>query len=468
CESTDYMGFACQYVTFNDSDLESHICGLSGVTCSSDGHITVSELLTISVLNLADETDIADIRGLAYATGLTELNLSRSVYTDNLIWDLSELSDLPLLSSLDISGSNMSADNSHGLDCLPSSITSLTLDNVDLIESPDFSALEDLVSLSMRENTASIPDPSSFPGSLKNVDISGCTSFDLSSIPETIVEIYADGCDIPANTDISTFTSLTTLSLNDNPLYDITEFGLFPSPSSLTSFSANNTSISLLFHLVASMPNLTELSLNNNNISDPSPLYALSSNTSWSSIDLSYNHICGGDNGDTAIETFLASKFSLSTADVNVTGQDCICSSGDLGSTPLASNKVCSETKPGSGSWYVVCASDSYTSYTDASIFSCISPANVDGTYGCPGGCEYGYECRFDDELTQSTSSCYPVIADENLHAYVADMFVDSDGQPDYTHRTEETEDDPSLFSVASLRTISTSTLSNDGFALSN
>ncbi|GKT28120.1 hypothetical protein ADUPG1_000439, partial [Aduncisulcus paluster] len=392
---------------------------------------------------------------MAYATGLTELDLSRSDYTDNLIWDLSELSDLTSLSSLDISGSNMSVDNSHGLDYLPSSITFLTLANVDLIESPDFSALEDLVSLSMRENTASSPDSSSFPASLKNVDISGCTSFDLSSIPETIVEIYADGCDIAANADFTSFTALTTLSLNDNTEYDITESGLFPSPSSLTSFSANNTIISLLFHLVASMPNLTDLSLSNNNISDPSPLYALSSNTSWSSIDLSYNHICGGDNGDSEVQTFLASMFSLSAADVNASGQACECSSDDLGSTPLDVNKVCAETLPGvSNLWYVVCASDSYTSYTNTSTFACISLDNNDGTFGCSGGCEYGQECRYDS--TSTSTLCQQVIVDENLHACVADMFVDSVGDPDYLHRTEDV---PSLFSVASLRNLSTSSI---------
>ncbi|GKT28357.1 hypothetical protein ADUPG1_000604, partial [Aduncisulcus paluster] len=273
-------------------------------------------------------------------------------------------------------------------------------------------------------------------------------------------------------TDFTSFTNLTTLSLNDNPLYDITESGLFPSPSSLTSFSANNTSISLLFHLVASMPNLTELSLNNNNISDPSPLYALSSSGSWNSLDLSYNHICGGDNGDSAIEIILAEKLSLSVADVNANDQDCICSSDDLGSTPFANNKVCAETLPGvSNTWYVVCASDSFTSYTSAEDFTCIQPDS--STTNCSGGCEYGYECRYlGDEVigddTFTTGECQQVIVDDNLHAYVADMFVDSDGQPDYTHRIGKTEDDPSLFSVASLRIISTSTLSNDGFPLSN
>ncbi|GKT35059.1 hypothetical protein ADUPG1_002917, partial [Aduncisulcus paluster] len=129
--------------------------------------------------------------------------------------------------------------------------------------------------------------------------------------------------------------------------------------------------------------------------------------------------------------------------------QECECSSDDLGSTPLTSNKVCAETLPGSGVWYVVCASDSYTSYTDASTFTCISPDNGDGTFGCSGGCEYGQECRYDSTLT--STSCQQVIVDENLHACVSDMFVDSVGDPAYTHRTNST---PSLFSVASLKTL--------------
>ncbi|GKT19122.1 hypothetical protein ADUPG1_011446, partial [Aduncisulcus paluster] len=54
---------------------------------------------------------------------------------------------------------------------------------------------------------------------------------------------------------------------------------------------------------------------------------------------------------------------------------------------------------------------------------------------------------------------CQQVIVDENLHGCVADMFVDDDGNADYSHRTEETEDDPSLFSVASLRNLSTSSI---------
>ncbi|GKT33173.1 hypothetical protein ADUPG1_007168 [Aduncisulcus paluster] len=151
------------------------------------------------------------------------------------------------------------------------------------------------------------------------------------------------------------------------------------------------------------------------------------------------------------------------------TDQTCECSSPDnigYSETHITDNKLNSETLPGSGSWHVICSNHSIVSYTSIDTFECLAPLNADGeTYGCSGGGEYGYECRYDDELTQSASSCYPVVVDENLHACVAGMFVDSDGDPDYTHRTDST---PSLFSVASLRTISTSTLSNDGISMSN
>ncbi|GKT14493.1 hypothetical protein ADUPG1_010498, partial [Aduncisulcus paluster] len=193
----------------------------------------------------------------------------------------------------------------------------------------------------------------------------------------------------------------------------------------------------------SSLMNLMELDLSYNNISDISPLYAITSNN-WSGLDLSNNHICGD------AESLLYDMI-ISDVIIDVSNQSCVCSSDDLGTTPLASNKVCSETKPGSNTWYVVCASDSYTSYTSAEDFSCTSPDNGDGTYGCSGGCEYGYECRYDSDLY--STSCQQVIVDENLHDCVADMFVDSDGNDDYSHRTNST---PSLFSVPSLKTLVT------------
>ncbi|GKT24732.1 hypothetical protein ADUPG1_012828, partial [Aduncisulcus paluster] len=364
--------------------------------------------------------------------------------------DSCEYVDIPdsnLRSALCLAVTNPSAHDS--------SCDDLTIADMDTVTSVSASTVDSFEGLQHAVNltSLSISGTSSSSVSIGNTD--------LAYLPLSLTDLTLEAVYLDADSDLSSFTALTTLSLNDNTDYDITESGLFPSPSSLTSFSANNTSISLLFHLVASMPNLTDLSLNNNNISDPSPLYALSSSGSWSSIDLSYNHICGGDNGDSAIETFLASKFSLSTADVNASGQACICSSDDLGSTPLDVNKVCAETKPGSNTWYVVCASDSYTSYTSAEDFTCMQTTSP--TTNCSGGCEYGYECRYlgdevIDGVTYSTGECQRVIVDGNLHDYVADLFNDYDGTANYIHRTADT---PSLFSVASLKTLVSVAINN-------
>ncbi|GKT35632.1 Acidic leucine-rich nuclear phosphoprotein 32 like protein, partial [Aduncisulcus paluster] len=438
--SFGFHGDSCEYVDIPDSNLRSAVC-LSVVNPSahdsSCDDLTLSDMATVTSVSVSI---VDSFEGLQSAVNLTSLSISGT------------------------SSSSVSIGNTD-LGYLPLSLVELSLEAVYLDSNCEFNIFGYLTALSVKNNPYyDVPDSTYLPSSsyFTSLDVSYTALSSFASIPTTVSIIYANGCNIPANTDFSTFANLTTLSLNDNPSFDITESDLFPSPSSLTSFSANNTSISLLFHLVASMPNLTELSLNNNNISDPSPLYALSSSGSWSSIDLSYNHICGGDNGDSEIEIFLASKFSLSTADVNVTGQDCICSSGDLGSTPLASNKVCSETKPGSGSWYVVCASDSYTSYTSAKDFTCMQTTSP--TTNCSGGCEYGYECRYlGDEVigddTFTTGECQQVIVDENLHDVIYGLFEGSDLHCDATDQ---------IFSVASLRTISTSTLSNDGFALSN
>ncbi|GKT37338.1 hypothetical protein ADUPG1_010142, partial [Aduncisulcus paluster] len=264
------------------------------------------------------------------------------------------------------------------------------------------------------------------------------------------------------NTVISEMTNLESLYLRNCNLQNIPD--LSKSSSTLTdlNFNLNHDITSLVPLSKMGLFSLINLSLRSCSISDLSPLYDF---PNLINVSIKNNKICLGTN---SIADFIA-KFTQSSVSIELGTQNCECFSDitEIGysDTPITDNIVCSETLPGSGSWHYVCSSHSIASYTSVDTFECLAPLNADGvTYGCSGGCEYGYECRY-DELTQSTSSCYLVIIDENLHAYVADMFVDSDETPNYDHRTDST---PSLFSVASLRTLSASTLSNDGFSLSN
>ncbi|GKT36833.1 hypothetical protein ADUPG1_009730, partial [Aduncisulcus paluster] len=472
-----YHGDTCEYVDIPDSNLRSALClAVTNPSAhdSSCDDLTIADMATVTSVSASL---VDSFEGLQHAVNLTSLSISGT------------------------SSSSVSIGNTD-LAYLPLSLTDLTLEAVYLDADSDFTSFTNITTLSLKNNSsydltnsALFPSTSTFtsldvsytalssfssiPTSITTLTANNCsslTSFStisnltnlvsldvsyasnvsdfsslLSNIPLSTSILYANGCNVAANTDFSTFTALTTLSLNGNTDYDITESGLFPSTTTFTSFSANNTSISLLFHLVASMPNLTELSLNNNNISDPSPLYALSSSSLWDSIDLSNNAICE-DGIDDALNVLNNIFTSSPDIVISVGTQDCHCSTDN---PSLSDNKVCDETKPGSGVWYVVCASNSYTSYTSAEDFTCISPGNVDGTYGCSGGCEYGQECRYDS--TSTSTSCQQVIVDENLHDCVADMF----GANDYLHRTEDV---PSLFSVASLKTLVTTELSDGTF----
>ncbi|GKT13627.1 Acidic leucine-rich nuclear phosphoprotein 32 like protein, partial [Aduncisulcus paluster] len=408
--SFGFHGDSCEYVDIPDSNLRSAVC-LAVVNPSahdsSCDDLTLSDMATVTSVSASI---VDSFEGLQSAVNLTSLSISGT------------------------SSSSVSIGNTD-LGYLPLSLVELSLEAVYLDADSDFSIFPNLTTLSLKNNSSyDLTNSALFPSSsssssssFTSLDVSYTALSSFSSIPTSITTLTANNC--------SSLTSFSTISnLTNLVSLDVSNASNIPTSSSLSAF--------------ASLSLLTSLDLSSTGISDPSPLYALSSNSSWISLDLSNNYICDGDDGDSAIETFLASKFSPAT--VSASGQDCICSSDDLGSTPLDANKVCSETKPGSNTWYVVCASDSFTSYTSAEDFSCTSPDNGDGRFGCSGGCEYGYECRYDS--TSTSTSCQQVIVDENLHDCVADMFgTDSNGNPDYTHRTATS---PSLFSVASLKTL--------------
>ncbi|GKT28826.1 hypothetical protein ADUPG1_000890, partial [Aduncisulcus paluster] len=384
CEGS-YTGDACQYVNFTNSVLESFLCDLDEIDCSgSDGHLTPDILATITKLDLSDvslvseddEYSISDaLDGLRFATSLEELDLSVLEFTIGLTYDLSELSELSSLKTLNLSGNDMSSTSEPSCEsniaALPSSLTTLILDNVGLEETDaDFSGLSQLATLSVRDNPTFNPEDdeeftasSRFSASLQNLNIGGCSEIsDISFIPTYLTTLIADGCSLDETTDFSAFLSLTTLDVSDNLDYDVTNEVCLP--ESVTSFYAANTSISQIYEITIMLPNVVNLDLSDNSISDPSPLFSLSS--TLTALDLSGNNICGMDDEE-EVNAFV-STFPLLTSDESTIFASNVCPCDD-DSISLSSNIVCSELWP--GKYSATCCSSCYTDVSSSSL-SCV------------------------------------------------------------------------------------------------
>ncbi|GKT31801.1 hypothetical protein ADUPG1_006150, partial [Aduncisulcus paluster] len=484
---------SCQQVIVDDilHDVIYSLFGGSDLHCdTTDQTFSVASLKTLISVededgNVSPEINTNYLEDLvSNFSGIEHVGFITKMQFYNL--DISETKDLEPLSTL----SNLNYLFLYD---------SILADLVDPFDLPDFTGLSSLETLFLQNMPLTLPSdryvlpstikelgiynsPTVQAGFDKNVGYDYLSSLEylqfggennlitsIESLSEnqlsTIIGFYFD--DYPIydgfNDVISEMTSLINVRLANCNLLTIPDLSNSATTLTYLSIYSNPDITSLVSLAEMGLYSLQTIILFSCSISDISPLYDF---PSLSGISIINNKICSGTNSSSD----LIAKFTQSSVRIFTGSQTCECSSDSTAigytDTPITDNIVCSETVPGSGSWHYVCSSHSIASYTSVDTFECLAPLNTDGeTYGCSGGCEYGYECRYVDELTQSASSCYPVIVDENLHAYVADMFVDSDGNPDYTHRTDST---PSLFSVASLRTISSSTLSNDGISLSN
>ncbi|GKT24918.1 hypothetical protein ADUPG1_012881, partial [Aduncisulcus paluster] len=437
----DNCGDLCQYVNL-DATLKQYICDNSssyGVTCT-DGEITVANLGQLSGdLDLSELTTMTSIYGMNYIKGgVSKLILpKKEASAERIICDFSKFENMLDLTYLDVSGCDMSTEESvlslSSLHSLP--IETLIMNNVNISANfiPNFSEFSSLKSLSIGSNenynaTSYTDFPSSSP--FVSLDISGSKNFDIENVPTIIRNLYADSCELDTNESFSHLTNLQILSLSDNANFDIRNL------------------------VIAGLTNLTTLNVSGCNISDPSPLYALSSNSSWISLDLSKNNICVIDTSSDT-QDFFDNMFSS----VDIASQTCTCSTDLLGSTPIRLNRVCNETKPESGLRYVVCASNSYVSYYSAQNFVCTTLTSPNSDKNCSGGCEYGYECRYTgaeeiDGTYYSTGACQKVIVDEVLHEVVFDLFEEDD-------KILHCDTTNHLFSVASLKTLVSSHISD-------
>ncbi|GKT19959.1 hypothetical protein ADUPG1_011607, partial [Aduncisulcus paluster] len=350
-----------------------------GLYMYSEFGITISDLELITSFSL---TSVSSFQGLHYATNLEYLYITGT-------------EEGVTLASTDI------------LD-LPSSITTLVLDNVLIASSIDFSSLLSLTSLSIINGTPfDMSSSSLFPTSLTFLDLSGCTGFDydLSVLPVlTLNTLIMDDLSIPEGTSFFAFTSLMYLSLSNSLSQSLSLL------STANTFPANS---------------LTSLILDNNSISDISVLVTSGTFDSSPSVltylSFSNNLVCDIDNTIADLQAY------FTNLDVPVTSsfsysQSCPCSE----SISSDGHRACREIYP--TLWSLECW-DGY--YYDESNGSCVEdissqcPSNIDEYHKCvlpnDGSTSPSLGCRaawYGDDCDQ----LYEVyIPDANLREFLCD-----------------------------------------------
>ena len=273
--------------------------------------ITRAEMATLTNLE-ARNSDISDLTGLEFATGLTSLylgaesvsygdgwinsneisnlsalsgmtNLTGLWLDNNVISDVSALSGMTRLETLDLR-TNIISDISalSGM----TNLTGLWLDNNVISDVSALSGMTRLETLVLGDNI--ISDISALSGMtrLEWLDLSDNTISEVSALTNltnlTLLQLFNN-----LISDVSVLTNLTNLTrlhLSDNAISDVSALagltrleGLFLSSNLITDVSA-----------LSGMTNLTWLSLSNNVIAEVS---ALSGMTHLQSLDLSNNII---------------------------------------------------------------------------------------------------------------------------------------------------------------------------------
>ena len=274
-----------QAVTIPDANLRAVI--EDSLSKPSGAMITRAEMATLTKLE-APNSNISDLTGLEYATGLTYLDLgdefvnSRWV-NSNSISGLSALSSLTSLTTLDLENNNIS--NISALSSL-TSLTALTLDNNNISSISVLSSLTSLEWLTLDNNNISSISVLSSLTSLTSLGLSDNNISNISVLSSltSLTSLGLSDNNISSISSLSSLTSLTSLTLDNNNISSISVLSSLTSLEWLTLDDNNISSISAL----SSLTSLTVLTLDDNNISSIS---ALSSLTSLTALDLSNNNI---------------------------------------------------------------------------------------------------------------------------------------------------------------------------------
>lgn len=261
-------------VTFASEDFDTWYREQMGISRHAD--IISSDLWTVSELTLPAE--VADLSDLSWFVGLTRLELQGTTAED-----FSPLTSLPLLESLDLTGTALQGEDLESIAAIPT-LKELRIGSCGVADLTALSALSALTVLDISDNQiASIEALAALPaleelrmqgnqvdsiaalaaaGSLRILDVSGNAIENLGALSANtaLEELHADECGISDLSPLENKTALTVLSAAKNKIDDI----------------------SALKNCIA----LQELDLSSNQIATLAPLYAL---TSMTNLDVSSN-----------------------------------------------------------------------------------------------------------------------------------------------------------------------------------
>ena len=261
-------------VVFEDEAFDALIREQLGK--GTHAEILSTELWTVSELTIPAE--ISNLTDLSHFVGLKVLNLQ-----DSAAADLSVLASLPSLTSLDISGRSLSADDLTAIGSI-ATLTELHMGNCDAVSLDALAGLTELTVLEAPENRISDISALAAMPSLREVNLSGN---EIATITPLTASTQLTALDLSDNQisslgAISANTALTTLNVSS---CEITDLSPLENKSALTTLDVSSNQITDVTALRGCTA-LLDLKLTGNEITDLSPIAVL---TGLESLDASSN-----------------------------------------------------------------------------------------------------------------------------------------------------------------------------------
>ena len=270
------VGNVVEEVKLADAGMDAYVRELLGKTAGSA--IMSDELWAVEELDLPDT--VASLEDLPYFTGLHSLSLHHGTGLD-----LSVLSQLPTLRTLDLSGCTLSTAAMNTIVTL-SELTSLNLSGCAVAEIDALIGLQKLETLDLSNNTVSDLTALSALLALRELNLTNNPITSLSNLKNCteLETLYAGQCAITRIAGLADHTKLKTLVLSGNKITDISALA---SCTAIETLDLSGNSISDI-SVVSGFKKLVDLNVSSNQITD---LPQFDADTPLWHVDISHNQI---------------------------------------------------------------------------------------------------------------------------------------------------------------------------------